>query len=59
MHKPISVLSMDAILKNRARWNVQNGHLQMLNSFFAPEARVLVVDDNVINLRVADAYLRR
>ena len=59
MHKPISMLSMDAILKNRARWNVQNGHLQMLNSFFAPEARVLVVDDNNINLRVADAYLRR
>ncbi|MBP5651812.1 MAG: hypothetical protein J6X17_00125, partial [Lachnospiraceae bacterium] len=55
MHKPISVLSMDAILKNRARWNVQNGHLQMLNSFFAPEARVLVVDDNIINLRVAEA----
>lgn len=58
LYKPFSVLSIAAVLngeqvaQKKEKGRSQDGH------FVAPDARILVVDDNYMNLRVAEGLLR-
>lgn len=56
--KPFYALSVAAVLNNeRYNFNIndrQNG----ANRFTAPEAKVLIVDDNITNLKVAEGLMR-
>lgn len=54
-HKPISLYSMLSLLNGEYHSNIQR---KKLNSFIAPEAKVLVVDDNSFNLKVASGFLQ-
>ena len=54
-HKPISLYSMVSLLNGEYHSNIQG---KKLNSFIAPEAKVLVVDDNSFNLKVASGFLQ-
>lgn len=52
IYKPFTVLSIAAVFNGRKL--IQNGeqHISLHNRFTAPTARVLVVDDNAMNLKV-------
>lgn len=52
IYKPFTVLSIAAVFNGRKL--IQNGeqHINLHNKFTAPTARVLVVDDNAMNLKV-------
>ena len=54
-HKPISLYSVLAIINGEYRMDSKG---KKLSSFSAPEAKILVVDDNVFNLKVANGLLQ-
>ncbi|MBE5951102.1 MAG: response regulator [Lachnospiraceae bacterium] len=58
IYKPFYVLSMAAVINGERV--LQSGDLAFAhgNRFIAPEAKVLVVDDNLMNLKVVEGLLR-
>lgn len=55
--RPVNCLNLDALLNGR-----QNGMIRQIRykgEFICPDAHVMVVDDNIINLEVATSFLRR
>lgn len=59
IHKPVTLFSLRPILEGRKLWNVEGGRVLRGNKFYAPQARVLVVDDNTVNLKVAEGFLKQ
>lgn len=56
IHKPLSLYSAVPILLNEAPENdVMKKHA--ISKFYAPKARVLVIDDNLANLKVAEGLM--
>ncbi|MDD3413913.1 MAG: ATP-binding protein [Lachnospiraceae bacterium] len=56
VRKPLSVCAIISILNGSGVYN-GNGEKKSLNNFFAPDAKILVVDDNIVNLKVAEGFL--
>ncbi len=56
IRKPLSVYGVVSIL-NGSNLYSGNGDNKSINNFFAPDARVLVVDDNIVNQKVAEGFL--
>ena len=52
IYKPFTVLSIAAIFNGQKIIQNEDQHLALHHRFVAPEAKVLVVDDNVMNLKV-------
>ncbi len=59
IHKPITLFTLRPLLEGRKTWSVEGGRVLRGNDFYAPQARVLVVDDNNVNLRVAEGFLKQ
>ncbi|MBQ6806145.1 MAG: response regulator [Lachnospiraceae bacterium] len=55
--RPISCLSVDALLSGKKNYAVRD--VDYNGRFECPDAKVLVVDDNVINLEVAGELLKK
>lgn len=58
IYKPFYVLSIAAILNNEKMMSGLNDRRNNGVKFVAPKARVLIVDDNAINLKVASGLMR-
>ena len=58
IYKPFSVLSIAAVLNGEHVVQSMEGGRRMDGRFIAPQANILVVDDNVMNLRVVEGLLR-
>lgn len=58
IYKPFSVLSIAAVLNGEHVVQSMEGGRRMDGRFIAPQASILVVDDNVMNLRVVEGLLR-
>ena len=52
--KPVNLFSLASVIEGKRLEADDNGSI---NSFFCPDARIMVVDDNVINLKVAKGLL--
>lgn len=52
IYKPFTVLSVAAIFNGQRVIRREDPHLDMRHRFVAPRAKVLVVDDNAMNLKV-------
>lgn len=52
IYKPFTVLSIAAIFNGQKILINEDSHVSLHNKFIAPQARVLVVDDNAMNLKV-------
>lgn len=52
IYKPFTVLSIAAVFNGQKVLQRDEQHLDTRNRFIAPEAKVLVVDDNAMNLKV-------
>ncbi|MGN0649443.1 MAG: ATP-binding protein, partial [Oscillospiraceae bacterium] len=55
--KPFYTLSVASVFNNEKLLNIADGRTPSI-SFSAPKARVLIVDDNIINLKVAVGLMR-
>ena len=55
--RPVNCLSMDAILSGKQNSTVR--HIGYKGGFICPEAHIMVVDDNIVNLEVATSMLNR
>lgn len=55
--KPLYALNLSAILNGQDILEVQEGMMADDVNFVAPEAQILIVDDNAINLTVAEGLL--
>ena len=58
LNMPIHTLSVASILNNDSNSRYDFGSTDVRFSMIAPAARVMVVDDNLINLKVAEGILR-
>lgn len=56
VRKPLTVSSVISILNGTCIY-MGSGVRKSLNSFFAPEAKILIVDDNLVNQKVAEGFL--
>ena len=54
--KAVTVFSAAAIFSGEYS-SVKKGHKTELSRFHCPDARILVVDDNLVNLKVAEGFL--
>ncbi len=52
IYKPFTVLSIAAVFNGQKILVGEDSHISLHNKFIAPQARVLVVDDNAMNLKV-------
>lgn len=52
IYKPFTVLSIAAVFNGQKMIQNEEQHLALHHRFVAPEAKVLVVDDNAMNLKV-------
>lgn len=52
IYKPFTVLSIAAVFNGQKILVNEDSHVSLHNKFIAPQARVLVVDDNAMNLKV-------
>ncbi|MCM1266589.1 MAG: ATP-binding protein [Bacteroidales bacterium] len=52
IYKPFTVLSIAAVFNGQKILLGEDSHISLHNKFIAPQARVLVVDDNAMNLKV-------
>lgn len=52
IYKPFTVLSIAAVFNGQKVLTGEDSHMSLHNKFIAPQARVLVVDDNAMNLKV-------
>ncbi len=55
--RPVSCLNMDALLKDKQNTTIRR--VGYKGAFVCPDARIMVVDDNVVNLEVATSLLKR
>ena len=55
--RPVNCLNLDALLCGRQSSMIR--HIGYKGSFTCPEAHIMVVDDNVVNLEVATSMLNR
>ena len=58
IYKPFSALSIAAVLNGEHVVQSMDSGRRMDGRFIAPQASVLVVDDNIMNLRVVEGLLR-
>lgn len=58
LYKPFYALPVSIILKGGKRYNNLNREAVNKNMFIAPDAKILIVDDNVINLRVESCLMK-
>ena len=58
VHKPFYALSIAAVLNGEYTFQNLEDSYRQGGSFTAPDARVLVVDDNIMNLKVVEGLLR-
>lgn len=58
MYKPFYSMSAASALNNERIMQNVNNHSGSIISFSAPKARILIVDDNTINLKVATGLLQ-
>lgn len=59
VYKPFTIMSVVAALTGHSQKRKVLLHDNTEESFIAPDAKLLVVDDNVINLKVMEGLLRR
>lgn len=52
IYKPFTVLSIAAVFNGQKVLYGENQHIGLHNKFVAPQANVLIVDDNAMNLKV-------
>ena len=55
--RPVNCLNMDALLNGKRNGMVH--HIGYKGGFICPEAHIMVVDDNIVNLEVATSMLNR
>lgn len=55
--RPVNCLNIDALLGGRRNSSIR--HVGYRGGFICPEARIMVVDDNIINLEVASGILKK
>lgn len=55
--RPVNCLSIDALLAGRKNSSIR--HVDYQGGFICPDARIMVVDDNMINLEVASGILKK
>ncbi len=53
IHKPLTVFSLIAIFNGTANLGTHGGTKHTTNKFYCPDAKLLIVDDNFVNLNVA------
>lgn len=58
LYKPFYALPVSIILKGGKRYNNLNREAMNKNMFIAPDAKILIVDDNAINLRVESCLMK-
>ena len=58
IYKPFYVLSVASLFNGESVIQSMDGSYYQNRRFIAPRASVLVVDDNVMNLRVVEGLLR-
>lgn len=58
LYKPFYALPVSIILKGGKRYNNLNREDMNKNMFIAPDAKILIVDDNAINLRVESCLMK-
>lgn len=55
--RPVNCISMDALISGRKNSSIR--HVEYHGGFTCPDAKIMVVDDNIINLEVASGILKR
>lgn len=55
--RPVNCLNLDALLSNKQNSTIR--HVGYRGGFICPDARIMVVDDNMVNLEVATSLLNR
>lgn len=55
--RPVNCLSVDALLAGRKNSSIR--HVDYHGGFICPETKIMVVDDNMINLEVASGILKK
>lgn len=55
--RPVNCLNIDALLEDRKNSSIRN--VGYRGSFICPDAKIMVVDDNIINLEVASGILKK
>ena len=55
--RPVNCLNMDALLEGRRNSSIR--HVGYRGGFICPKAKIMVVDDNIINLEVASGILKK
>ena len=58
LYKPFYALPVSIILKGGKRYNNLSRENMNRNMFIAPDAKILIVDDNAINLRVESSLMK-
>ena len=58
IHKPFCSIDLVSIMNGEAFYNAYIKENEICTTFKAPEAKVLVVDDNEINLRVTEGIMK-
>lgn len=58
LYKPFYALPVSIILKGGKRYNNLSRENMNRNMFIAPDAKILIVDDNAINLRVESCLMK-
>ncbi len=57
LNRPVNCLTLDALLSGKSNYAVRQ--VDFRGNFVCPEARIMVVDDNLINLEVASEMLKK
>lgn len=55
--RPVNCLNLDALLRDRQNSTIRR--IGYKGEFICPDARIMVVDDNIVNLEVATSLLKR
>lgn len=55
--RPVNCLNIDALLGNRKNSSIRN--VGYRGGFICPDAKIMVVDDNIVNLEVASGILKK
>lgn len=58
IYKPFYAMSIAAVLNGDYKSNIIDGSYYETKPFTAPEAKILAVDDNLMNLKVVESLLR-
>lgn len=57
IHKPVTIFSLIAVFKGSALLGKQTAKKKAKNKFYCPDAKILIVDDNFVNLNVARGFI--